>query len=427
MASVFTGLRGVNDEIAVLSLPMKKPGYSIRFGVVFLLILAMQGLPPVQALQVTGLYSKRVELMNESDADRNRAFREALAAVILKVTGDPRYLEDPAVLRALNNAQSYVEAISYSTETVEIPLPQAPVTSGTDPAPLDGDALTAAASAGAANPDGNPQAASPAATPVSVTRQRRTMNVDFAAGLIDRMLIDAGIPIWNSNRPSVMVWMALQNDEGERRLLTGEEAEIIDTIRQFGETRGVPIIFPVLDFEDRRNLSADLVWTLDEEAIRRASARYAADSMLAGRLHFTASGELVGLWQFIFQDEVTVFDGFSTELADYLEEPLNRVTTELASYFAILPESAATQYVRLRVDGVSDLQDYSSLITYVSNLGLVQSVAPAMIQGDRLELQLGLAGSSRQLHELIALDRDLLPIASSQGRDDSLLHYRWTR
>lgn len=427
MASVITGSRGVNREFEVLSLSMKKPSYSIRFLMVFLLILTVQGLQPVQALQVTGLYSKRVELVNESDADRNRAFREALAAVILKVTGNPRYLEYPTVVQALNSAQSYVEAISYSTEIVEIPVSQAPVTSSIDPEPQDGDPSAASATIDTDNPDGSGQAGGAATAPAVYTQERRYMNVDFASGLIDRMLIDAGIPIWNSNRPSVMVWMALQNDEGERRLLTGEEAEIIDTIRQFGEERGVPVIFPVLDFEDRRNLTADLVWTLDETAIRRASARYAADTMLAGRLHFTASGELVGLWQFIFQDEVTVFDGFSTELQVYLEEPLNRITNELASYFAILPESAATQFVRLRVDGISDLQDYSSLIAYVSNLGLVQSVTPAMIQGERLELQLGLAGSSRQLYELIALDRDLLPIASSQGTDDSLLHYRWTR
>ncbi len=397
---------------------MKKPVYSICFKLLFLLIIAAQGLQFTHALQVTGLYSKRVELANESDAERNRAFREALEAVILKVTGDPAYLENPAVTSALNNAQSYVEAISYSTESIRIPVPRA-----TDDA---ADGSSPSTDSDEENPDAIPESTdNPVVT--EFTQERRYMNVDFAAGLIDRMLIGAGIPIWNSNRPSVMVWMALQNDEGERRLLTGEEEEIIETIRRFGETRGVPIIFPLLDFEDRRNLSEDLVWTLDEAAIRRASARYGADSMLAGRLHFTASGELVGLWQFIFQDEVTVFDGFSTDLADYLEEPLNRVTTELASYFAILPESTSTQFVQLRVDGVSDLQDYSSLIAYVSNLGLVQSVTPAMIQGERLELRLGLAGSSRQLFELIALDRDLLPIASGQAEDGSLLHYRWTR
>ena len=73
------------------------------------------------------------------------------------------------------------------------------------------------------------------------------------------------------------------------------------------------------------------------------------------------------------------------------------------------------------------MQDYSALIAYVNNLGLVQSVAPAAIGGERLELQLGLIGDARQLYELIALDRDLLPIQSSQTGAEPVLHYRWTR
>jgi hypothetical protein len=63
----------------------------------------------------------------------------------------------------------------------------------------------------------------------------------------------------------------------------------------------------------------------------------------------------------------------------------------------------------------------------VNNLGLVQSVAAAELDGERLELELGLVGDVVQLYELIALDRDLLPIESSLSRSDSLLHYRWTR
>lgn len=406
---------GVVIEYAVSFLAMKSLLLSAPSAFSFILLLSVAHFGPVSALQVSGLYSQRVAVSNESDAERNRAFREALSAVVLKVTGNLQSLDHPAVIRALNNAQSYVEAISYSSELVTVEAPTAPeaeqeVDSVQDDAVVETDMVS-----------------NDEMTTTATTTEQRYVDVDFAASLINNMLIEADIPIWDSNRPSVLVWMSLQNEEGERRLLTAEEADIIRTMQIFGEARGLPIIFPVLDFEDRRNLSEDLVWTLDEEAIRQASERYRADSVLSGRLHFTASGELVGLWQFIFQDEVDVFDGFSTELAAYLNEPLDRITSQLASYFAIVPETAATQFVRLRVDGIGDLQDYSSLISYVSSLGLVQTVAPASVQGDRLELQLGLAGDSRQLFELLALDRDLLPITSSLGESDSVLHYRWTR
>lgn len=354
----------------------------------------------VAGLQVSGLYSHRIAVANESDAERDRAFRDALRAVILKVTGDTRWLDDPAVAQALENAESYVEAVGYSTETVEIEQPQRPDTEDQEP-----DAVVE-----------------------PLTREQRYVEVDFSATLIDRMLTSANIPIWNSNRPSVLVWMALQNAEGERSLLTADiNQDIIDSIQQFAESRGLPVIFPVLDFEDRRSLSEDMVWSLDEEAIRRASSRYDADSVLSGRLHFTASGELVGLWQFLFQDREEVFDGFATDLEEYLHAPLDRITSQLAGYFAIVPQGRSMQTVRLRVEGVGDLQDYSGLMAYVNNLGLVQSVSPAAIDGERIELQLALLGDARQLFELIALDRDLLPIQSSQTGAEPVLHYRWTR
>mgnify|MGYP000865319178 CR=1 FL=1 len=363
----------------------------LQITVVFLLWF-----PVVSALQVTGLYDHRVAVNNESDAERNRAFREALEAVILKVTGEHRWLEHPSIEEALDSAQSYVEAISYSSETVELPQP---LNSAASSQPL-----------------------------VAPTEEQRFIEVDFADSLIDELLVNANIPVWDTNRPSVLVWMVLQNAAGERAMLTADtNVQIVNYIQNFASERAIPIIFPVLDFEDRQNLSEDSVWALEEEAIIAASERYGADSILTGRLHFTASGELVGLWQFIFQGQAEVFDGFDEDLNAYLYAPLDRITNQLASYFALVPEATSQQVVRLRVEGVSDLSAYSALLTYVSGLGLVDTVSMAALDGERLELELSLVGSSDQLYELIALDRDLLPIQSSQAGSRGVLHYRWTR
>ena len=359
----------------------------LQITVVFLLWF-----PVVSALQVTGLYDHRVIVNNESDAERNRAFREALKAVILKVTGEHRWLEHPSIEEALGNAQSYVEAISYSSETVEVPQP-------------------------------------PNSLPLAVpTIEQRFIEVNFANSLIDELLANANIPVWDTNRPSVLVWMVLQNAAGERTMLTADtNTQIVNYMQNFASERAIPIIFPVLDFEDRQNLSEDSVWALEEQAIIEASERYGADSILTGRLHFTASGELVGLWQFIFQGQAEVFAGFDEDLNAYLYAPLDRITNQLASYFALVPEATSQQVVRLRVEGVGNLSAYSALLTYISGLGLVDTVSMAALDGERLELELSLVGSSDQLYELIALDRDLLPIQSSQAGSRGVLHYRWTR
>lgn len=331
-----------------------------------------------RALPVEGLYSHRVEVADESVAERGRAFREALAAVVLKVTGDRRWLERPAVERALETAESLVEAVGYEV----------------DPGPPE----------------------------------RRRIDVFFAPSLVDRLLFDAGIPVWDGNRPSVLVWLVLQDETGARTLPAPDtHPELFDVMRRFAEDRGLPVIFPLLDFEDRRGLAEDRLWALDRDAIVRASARYGADSVLAGRVHFTAGGDLVGLWRFLFRDRNELFDGFDTEPRAYLRAPLDRVTGWLAEHFALAPGAAARGGVRMRVDGVGDLRDYSALLAYLDGLTLVESVAPALLDGARIELEIALRDEPARLFELIELDRELVPVRGARGRPDPVAHYRWNR
>jgi hypothetical protein len=379
--------------------PMTAPLKQIALYSLLLLTLPLISWQSSVALQVRGLYSQQIPVTNDGEAERDRAFSEALAAVVVKVSGDPRWLESPAIERAIAQAQNYVEATTYISELIQLPLEDNTASADTDEEQF-------------------------------YTAEQRIISVNFAAALIDELLADAGIPVWDGNRPSVLVWMVLQNSAGDREFLTaGGNPEIVKVMQDFAAARGLPIIFPVLDFEDRRTLSENIVWNLDEAAIFSASERYGADSILAGRLHFTASGELVGLWQFQFQDEADVFDGFDSELKSYLYDPLNRITTQLAGYFAIIPESIGGETIRLRVDGIKNLNAYSALLNYVENLGLVSTVTTAEVDGERIELQLSLVGDTRQLYEQIALDRDLLPI-NNTVQDSSLatlLHYRWTR
>ncbi|MFT4813304.1 MAG: hypothetical protein ACI9WR_000605 [Paracoccaceae bacterium] len=396
------------------------------------LLLATYSSQPSVALQVAGLYSQKVPVLNESNSERNRAFGEALAAVIVKVTGEQRWLLDPVVVNAVRNAQSYVERVKFSGESIPSEIVEARADDASSSvqgttANLDASAeiseLTAAEVA--STPGVFP---APAEAVTAPPTEQRFINVDFSATLINELLLDAKIPVWDSNRPSVLVWMALQDEVGDRSLLSSEtNPEIVKLIRDFADERGLPIIFPVLDFEDRRNVTEDTIWSLDESVVRQASERYGADSIMSGRLHFTAGGDLVGVWQFIFQDQTLRFDGYDKELMPYLRAPLDKITTQLASYFAIVPETSDFEIVQLRVDGVGTLQAYSSLMTYVNALGLVESATTVALDGERLDLRLSLLGNPNQLAELIALDRDLLPIQNISLENQLQLHYRWTR
>jgi uncharacterized protein len=370
-----------------------------RFLMLGLLLFCMPE-TTVFALPVNGVYSHEIQVINQSDGERRRAIREALAAVIVKVTGSSRWLENSAIRQALNSSEGFVEETRYRSETVSIVTPRLEL-------PVNPAQIT---------------------LPLPSSSQVSYININFSRNLIDRLLTDAAIPVWDSNRPSVMVWMVVQNDIGERNILSQDaNPEIVALMQQFARERGIPLLFPLLDFEDRQNLNQDGLWALDTQAIIRASVRYGADSILAGRLHLANSGELVGLWQFLFRDQEQVFDSFDTDLKNYIYAPLDRVTNQLASHFAIVKSTSGQQKVRLRVDGIRNLAAYADLLFYLQGLGLVDSVFTSTLDGESLELELTLLGTQQQLYDLLDLARDLSAVDARPGEVESKLQYRWTR
>lgn len=338
--------------------------------------------PGAYALVVDGLYVQEIAVADQGDAERLRAYREGLTEVVLKVTGEERWLQSGDVTRALRDAQSYVQEVTYSTS-----------------------------SAGSA--------------PQTIIR------VIFDRALVDRMLATAGIPVWDRNRPSVLLWLTVQGADGQRELLGSDsEHPVLELISQFSLKRGVPILLPLMDVEDRRNLPVDVAWSLDEQAIRNASARYGADSVLSGRVLQSPAGDLVGLWQFLFKDRVETFDSFERDLAVYTNSALNRITAQLAMHFA-LARQASTQSderITLRVEGVDDVTAYVELLAYLQTLSVVQSVSASLLDGTSLELDVQLSGSTYLFTEFLSLGRDLVPDQlPASNAAESVLHFRWVR
>lgn len=353
----------------------------ISFSLGLILVLVLSAAPLSHALVVDALYDQEIPVQGQGDAERLRAYREALTAVILKITGEERWLRNGAVERAVREAQNYVQEVSYRS------------------------------SGGASS--------------------QTYISIRFDQELVNSMLGSAGIPVWDRNRPSVLLWLSVQSADGQRELLGSDsDHPILALIREFSQVRGVPILIPLLDVEDRRSLPADVAWSLDEAAIRRASARYGADSVLSGRVLTSPVGDLVGLWQFLFRDRVEIFDSLESDLAAYMQSALNRVTAQLATHFAInLATRPAQEQVTLRVEGVDNITAYVNLLAYIRDLAVVENVSTSLLDGSNIELDVTLVGSTYLFTEFITLGRDLIPgeLTNPQEVQGNILHYRWVR
>lgn len=365
----------MNPIFRVISNACEKPAVSLRCliaGMIFMLAGSV-----AWSLPVDGLYTAEVVVSNQGDAERRRAYREALQQVFVKVTGERRWLQHPRITAAVSNAENFVAEVGYRTSGLEA-----------------------------------------------------TIDVRFDQQQIDALLYDADIPVWDRNRASILLWITVQAEDG-RRVMLGSSAEhmLLDQARRFSEERAVPVLFPLLDLTDRRAVSAEQSWALDVEALRAVGQRYGADSVLAGRMLVTPGGEVVGFWQFLFRDQIHVFDHVDTDISAYMNYPLDQVAVRLASHFGlVLSEFEREDEVSIRVDGIRDLANHMVLMRYLESLSVVRDVNITSLNGESLELRLRLAGTRLHLTEFISLDRDLVPVNFELGTvDTNILHYRWTR
>jgi uncharacterized protein len=341
------------------------------------IVLALLAAPQARALLVDDLYAAEIAVSNQGEAERRRAYREALQQVIVKVTGEHRWLQHSRIRTAINNAENYVAEVGYRSTG------------------LDSHIV-----------------------------------VRFDQQQLDTLLYEEDIPVWDRNRASVLLWVTVQGADGRRDMLgSSSEHVLLEQARLFSTERAVPVLFPLLDLTDRRLVTTDQAWALDASTLQQAGARYGADSVLAGRLLVTPNGEVVGLWQFLFRDQVHVFDHVDSSAEQYMDFPLNEVTVRLANHFGlVLSEFEREDEVSVRVDGIRDLESHMVLMRYLESLSVVRDARITMLNGDSLTLRVRLAGTRQHLTEFISLDRDLMPVNFELGAvSGDLLHYRWTR
>jgi len=388
-------------QLSVMIAPMKTLDFSAKnpvlsslnrtlAGLVLTLVFVL-GSTPVLAIEIQGLYQGVVNVESRDDVrERERAFTEALRQVLLKVTGNSSIYSQPMVRRALVNADNYVDTWSYRTVTL--------------PAPDNGEQ----------------------------TETGIELSVSFFQSEVLSLLETADIPLWPRNRPYTLVWLVVQNELGSRELVgssTAVHRDIQAQLESEAQIRGLPLLLPILDFEDLRSVSANDVWEMDAEKLLAASARYQSESVLVVRLFRTLTGEVLGKSNYLFRGQVFEMETYEQPAETFIRDSIGLAADEMAAYYAVrLSGTESTMEVNLTVSGISNAEDYAGLLDYVSELTDVNSFRIARVKEETIELKLGTGGQLRQLVETIALNRNLQP-AGDLVRDDNQVYmsYQWQK
>lgn len=331
------------------------------------------------ALPVNDLYIADVLVADESEAQLALGARAGLLQVLIRVSGTQEVEASSIVASALRNPSAYYSQYSYSS---------------TDKLLIhDGVSVPA-----------------------------RLLRLQFDPSAISRLLRSGLFPVWGSNRPSVLVWLAVSDSVGRRILGESESGEFNKHLIDQADLRGLPLLFPLLDLEDSEAVSTAEIWGAFLRRVEAASQRYRPDSIISGRLYMDSPDRWVASWSFLIEDRWYTLDDVAFTSREILQRVIDHLANELANQYAL---DSSRGEVRLRVEAVNSLRDYAELSTYLESLTPVTNSFLLSLENSRANFQLDIEGQRDQLIETIELDEKLMLVKPlSEGNE---LHYLWLR
>ena len=346
---------------------------AVKNRLIFAIVLAFLPLL-ARAETVNDLYRTVVPVADQSKAEQLRAMRIGLGKVLVKVTGDSQAITNVA----FSNPERYVTEFGY----VGYRDPQAPE----------------AAASGTG------------------------MSLSYAASAIDRLLRQYQLQVWPSDRPALLVWMVVDGAGGKSFVTQENMPAAVSSLKLLMEDRGAPLILPLLDLQDTRNVSENDIWNLNFSKLALAAERYKTNVWLAIRFYQSSSGQ----WRAARLLNLNGEDDLQNVVANSLPALINKIIPEavdsLARHYAYVPKMD-TEEVTLHLENINDYKNFNQAVGYLESLEVVRRLTVSEVDDHRLMLRLFVEGEVNLLLDILRRDKRMtekpLPPLMIPGLNDS--------
>jgi len=225
--------------------------------------------PIANAQTVTGLYTISVE--NDENSPE-KSLKQALTKVLVKLTGDYKLPNKFGIQSQLKELQSFVKTSEKH---------------------------------------------------IRKTDNQPVLTVNFDPTKVDVLLQKFNLARWNDKRPNWLVWIILDTED-KPLIINSEEAPVeANILLNQAEERGLPLLLPLLDLEERANISLDDFIQANRTAVTAISQRYAPDVILLG--HVTQQeNSWKADWNLYTEKLVTPWNNKHSELPELLTVGINK-------------------------------------------------------------------------------------------------------
>ncbi|MFT5521965.1 MAG: hypothetical protein ACI9IA_002571 [Enterobacterales bacterium] len=374
----------------------------------------------VNAREVDGLFEISIAVDDQNNSTRSRATRGALVDVMVRISGQSKAAGNSIIQSNLKKSTAYIQRYLYREEDT-------------------------------VDESGKPI-------------KQLMLDLVFDEMAIRNLLRDADLPRWGSNRPQALIWLAI-GDQQQRFLMGTDDESLLKVINkppsneieeaekivsssnptegidepplnlkeifiEKAESRGLPILLPLMDLEDSVNIDVADVWGRFITPIRQASERYSSDAIVAGQMFRDGDGWLTR-WLLLHEGRTISWEIESDNIESSLNLGIDSIADQLAEQYAVYEDSLQRNEILVSVNNVHSVENFANLIDYLESITSIHSVNVAKVTASTIQLRVNLIGEQQSLMQAISLNSKL-SIESTPSIDPTsvqtklpALFFRW--
>lgn len=333
----------------------------IRFLSILALLSCLSICFQANAVEVRDLYLVKLPVAQQGRTVLWNASLKGFKEVLVRKSGSSEILSSPEVQRAYRKVTSYLQRFEYASQEDNSEFPY-------------------------------------------------EIALYFEPRLIDNLIQEAKMPLWGSNRPLTIIWLAVEENFERKIVLESEEEQsLYPILKENAVRRGLPIIMPLMDLEDELAVSISDIWGRFPSTIKQASLRYPSDVVMYGRINQV--GETwQGKFGYINQDQEVAFDALGESQQEVIANMMDTLADRLCDKYCVVQEIGQKNELLINVTDISNFKQFKAAETYLADLSSVNKVEVIKVTKYDVLFKLTLLGQINSTVEGIALSQKMIAV-----------------
>lgn len=243
------------------------------------------------------------------------------------------------------------------------------------------------------------------------------LTATFNEDALKHILTHAGQNIWQSDRPSLLLWVTM-DDHGTSSILSTSDQDISEWMQYRVFNDGLTVLFPEMDLTDQSVAKLPGHDFMSRDQAKRLLQRYGVDGLVEGVVSQSTGGQWHGQWKLLVDSQPFIWEDDQASLSALWQSLTAELVTLISNQSDVAPTSQVAQSVRLDIANVNDLDDYSQVMSVLRGVSSVSHLQVKNMEGTHLLLEVTLTGGAHAFAQAMRQHKLYAVSSTSSGTSE---------